>query len=75
MTMRIEREPRGFRIGIGDHRVHKATSIQEVVYALEHYYREPVPGYSNAKGDFWQNHVDHAKQCSCCPLCRNGADL
>ena len=73
--MKIETQGSGFLIRIGDHRTHKATNIQEVVYALEHYFRRAVPGYSNAKGDFWQHHVDHAKECSCCPLCRNGADL
>ena len=70
MTMKIERQLRGFHISIGDHKGHQANNIQEVVYALEHYYRQPVPGYSTAKGDFWQSHLDHAKECSCCPLCR-----
>ena len=61
----------GFRLSIGDHKVHDAKDLQEVAYALEHYFRRAVPGYSDATGDFWQHHLDHAKECSCCPLCRD----
>ena len=76
MAVTIEAKGRGkFRIGIGDHRTHVAASMQEVVYALEHYFREPVLGYSNApSGDFWANHLSHAKECSCCPLCRENQE-
>ena len=34
-----------------------AQDLQEVGYALEHYFN-------------YRKHIDHSKTCDCCPLCR-----
>jgi len=60
---------RGFKISIGDGKTYPARDLQEVVYALEHYFGKAVPGYSTEPFDR-QKHFQHAEECDCCPLCR-----
>ena len=59
----------GYSLNIGNGKTAHAANLQEVVYGLEHYFRDGVPGYSGDKFDY-QKHIEHSKVCSCCPLCR-----
>jgi len=59
----------GFKINVGVGRTFKARDLQEVVYGLEHYFRKAVLGFSKEPFNY-EKHIAHAKECDCCPLCR-----
>ena len=63
----------GYIIRIGDRRHYRARDLQAVAYALEHYFRIPLPGYSTPTPDFWANHLAHEQECGCCPFAEKGA--
>lgn len=67
---KVQKDAKGdYQISIGTGRLAKADSLQEVVYALEHYFQEGISGYSGRKFDY-EGHIKHAEECGCCPLCR-----
>ncbi|HLE81247.1 MAG TPA: hypothetical protein VJA25_08130 [Dehalococcoidia bacterium] len=70
MTMTITRDPitEVYRISVGVGKLARAKGLQEVANALVHYFRDRLPGYVETY-DF-HSHIAHAKECSCCPLCR-----
>jgi hypothetical protein len=70
MTFRIEKSPYNdsFSIYLGDRKRYEARTIQEVIYAIEHYFGVGVPGYN--KPFDRTKHLNHAAECDCCPLCR-----
>ena len=59
----------GFKIGIGVGKLFAAKDLQEVIYGMEHYFRQSAPGYSSEPFDY-KKHLAHQQKCSCCPLCR-----
>jgi hypothetical protein len=64
--------PSGYDISIGVGRIFYARSMQEVIYALSHYFRVNIEHYTgdpNKKYDY-DGHLNHSKECDCCPLCR-----
>jgi len=64
--------PSGYDISIGVGKKFYARSMQEVIYGLSHYFNVNIEHYTgdpNKKYD-WSKHLDHAKVCDCCPLCR-----
>lgn len=58
-----------YLISIGIGRLFPAKDLQEVIYAMEHYFQKAAPGYSKEPFDY-QKHLEHQKICNCCPLCR-----
>ena len=56
-----------YRISIGDGRPASAKTLQEVVYALQHYFRKEIAEYPFD----YEAHIKHAAECGCCPLCRS----
>ena len=50
----------------------KVAALQYVVYAMEHYFGESIPGYSDGPFDR-AKHNHHNEQCGCCPLCKKAA--
>jgi len=62
----------GYDISIGVGKTFHARTPQEIVYALAHYFRVNFPEYTGDpdKPFDYQKHLDHAKECDCCPLCR-----
>jgi hypothetical protein len=73
-TVRRNYPKDGFRITIGVGKAFIARNLQEVIYGLEHYFNEAIPEYSIAPFDR-QKHMEHAKTCDCCPLCREDKSL
>ena len=66
---RVETDARGgYLIRIGDKKKYRAQDLQAVGYALEHYFRVPLPGYSKPSPDFWANHLAREQECGCCPF-------
>jgi len=62
---------RQYTISIGVGRKFPARNLQEVGYALEHYFRDGLFHEGSTPANFnHQDHVEHAKECDCCPLCR-----
>lgn len=57
---------KGYDISIGVRRIFHARDLQEVVYGLQHYFRQSIAEYPYD----YQKHIEHAKVCDCCPLCR-----
>lgn len=55
-----------YKISIGTGKTFTADNIHELVYALEHYFHE---GIYNKPFDY-HKHIEHNKECKCCPLCR-----
>ena len=66
VTLHHDGQSKGFDISIGAGKKFKAENLQEVVYGLQHYFRESIPEYPFD----YQKHIDHAKECGCCPLCK-----
>jgi len=56
----------GYDISIGIGKKFRARDLQEVVYGLQHYFRQSIAQYPYD----YQKHIEHAKVCDCCPLCR-----
>lgn len=56
----------GFDISIGVGKLFHARNLQEVVYGLQHYFRESIPEYPYD----YDKHKKHSEECDCCPLCR-----
>ena len=61
-----------FGISIGTGTTFHAGTLQEVVYGLEHYFDQAVPGYSKSPFDR-THHREHQTQCGCCPLCKSAS--
>jgi len=55
-----------YKISIGTGKTFSAANLQEVVYALQHYFRESIAEYPFD----YKKHQEHAKECNCCPFCR-----
>ncbi len=55
----------GYKISVGTGKTARAKNLQEVVYALQHYFRESIAEYP------WDyaKHIEHSKECGCCPFC------
>jgi hypothetical protein len=58
--------PEGYDISLGVGKIFHARNLQEVVYGLQHYFRESIPEYPFDS----DKHYKHSKECDCCPLCR-----
>ena len=57
----------GYNISIGVGKRFRADNMQEIAYALEHYFQD---GLLNKPFDY-DKHIEHGKTgCDCCPLCR-----
>ena len=56
----------GFDISIGVGKRFFARDLQEVVYGLQHYFKESIAEYPYN----YDKHIEHSKVCDCCPLCR-----
>ena len=55
----------GYNISIGTGKTFRAETLQYVANALKHYFQE---GLLNKPFDY-NKHIEHSKECSCCPLC------
>ena len=63
---KVEQCNNRYKISIGTGKTASARTLQEVVYALQHYFQESIAEYPFD----YQKHKDHAKECDCCPFCR-----
>ena len=74
MAFTVNKDPmRGYQISIGSGKKARAKDLQEVAYALMHYFQDGMPGYTDKFN--YKKHIEHAKVCSCCPFCREADDL
>ncbi len=56
----------GYLVNVHTGKNYTARNLQEVVYALQHYFKESIAEYPYD----YEKHVAHSKECDCCPLCR-----
>ena len=63
----VDKKGESYRIGIGLGKTFKANSLNEIGYALQHYFKEDM--FEN-KFEY-NKHIEHQKDCPCCPLCRD----
>lgn len=59
----------GYKISIGTGKTYRADNLQEVIYAMEHYFNQGIPAYSSKTFSLTE-HRKHNEVCHCCPLCR-----
>lgn len=74
MTFKVDTEytgpmDRGYKISIGTGKTFHARSLEEVAYGMQHYFQTDL--FEN-RFDYTK-HMEHAKTCDCCPLCRGKA--
>ena len=64
--------PSGYDISIGVGKKFYVRTMQEVIYALSHYFKTNIEHYTGDphKPYDYDGHLEHAKVCDCCPLCR-----
>jgi len=67
----VKRDYKGsFKIGIGVGRTFKANDLSEVARGLMHYFNDVINVTEKSPFDR-KKHLEHIKECSCCPLCSN----
>jgi len=69
---KVLKDARGrYQITIGVGKTFPARDLQEVGYALEHYFLDGLfhEGTTPPKYDY-SKHIAHNQECHCCPLCR-----
>ena len=54
-----------YQISIGVGKKFRAINLNEVAYALQHYFHDDL--FDNAWN--YTKHHEHNKVCNCCPLC------
>ena len=65
MSFKIDRENNRYKISIGTGETYRANNLQEVVYALQHYFQESIPMYPFE----YHRHAEQNKIDNRCPLC------
>lgn len=59
-----------YLVSIGVGKKFRAENLDEVARALQHYFQ--VDLFTDVMGKFdYQEHLEHAKECLCCPFCRD----
>lgn len=72
MTMKIDKNPMGgYTLSIGTGKLARAHDLQEVAYALMHYFRDGMPEYESPFN--YQKHLEHNREFPSCPFCREGS--
>jgi hypothetical protein len=66
MSFKVDKGVKLYHISIGTGKTYTANNLQEVVYALQHFFRESIPQYPFE----FHNINMETKQYSDCPFCR-----